>query len=124
METGVAKFEFSDVAKLVKPLSLPTRRVMPGGVPDFAHTSPSITIVHGRVVPPWGRHGIFLRGDEGIVAVTPFSWPQYPKVRAALETAGFSIHDTHSWFSRGPYIANKMTRDIWGANQAGSAPPA
>jgi hypothetical protein len=93
-------FEFDEI----------TRRAF-RNLPTITHRGSTVTAVHARLAPPMLNVGIVLRGDTGAVAVTMWSWFQFPRVRAALEKAEFVIEDVTRWFSRGEQLARTWTRE-------------
>jgi len=93
-------FEFDEI----------TRRAF-RNLPTITHRGTTVTAVHARLAPPMLNVGIVLCGDAGAVAVTVWSWRQSPRVRAAIERAGFVIEDVTRWFSRGEQLARTWTRE-------------
>lgn len=96
---GLITFEFSRAAQMI------------GAVPKITHTADTVTIVHARLVFPLNI-GIIVCGDTAAAALSVWAIDQYPRVRRALTSAGFTIEDVKTWISRGEHLARVLTREL------------
>lgn len=73
------------------------------------HTSNELTVVTGRLLPPWMNSGLVLLSKAsssvyaGVVLLT--SWQRDAALRAARE-AGFAVTVYRTWFSAGGAIGS------------------
>jgi hypothetical protein len=95
---SVLTFESSRLAQMI------------GMVPKITHTADPVTIVHARVIFPLNI-GIIVCGEEGTAALSVWAIEQYPRVRRAIISAGFTIEDVKTWISHGEHMARVLTRD-------------
>ena len=66
----------------------------------ITQTKSDVTLVTARVAPPWMNTGLVVAGDGNVGSATTWFGARR-RLRAALEEAGFRIHETRTWFSTG-----------------------
>lgn len=81
-----------------------------GAPAKIVHTGRNVTVVHARLWPPILNTGMIVHGQNGAASVSMWSWWQYPRVRAAMIDAGFTLEDVTRWISRGEQLARGQTR--------------
>lgn len=76
----------------------------------FIHADQRVTVVSGRLRPPWLNSGLVLADRDGgpyaQVAVIQMPGWERRRVVEALGSAGFEVDDVRTWFSMGGDIGS------------------
>jgi hypothetical protein len=75
-------------------------RTIVGELAVVVHTKPIVTVIRGRLLPPWMNTSVVIEGDSETAVATVPGWRRHRLLRA-IRDAGFTIEEQMRLFDVG-----------------------